>query len=190
MLSSMEDAVISCSRALSKIIGLYKVDALHISSQRFGEARHSEALAMAESVLEFRRRVLPAEHPDICEGRVWSAAALVPHTHSDIRFNSISLEFVSRAKRRACPCAAGCSRGVAPIACLRPAARNLSALGDEMSSCRSSARKKASSKRSNETFGSFFKAGSSSLRFAFAVSLSPNWIKESFKSHVEPLHIK
>ena len=37
--------------------------------------RHSEALAMQESVLEFRRRVLPAEHPDIGEGRVWSAAA-------------------------------------------------------------------------------------------------------------------
>ena len=34
--------------------------------------RHSEALAMQESVLEFRRRVLPADHPDIgegCEGR-------------------------------------------------------------------------------------------------------------------------
>ncbi len=37
--------------------------------------RHSEALAMQESVLEFRRRVLPAEHPSIGEGRVWSAAA-------------------------------------------------------------------------------------------------------------------
>ena len=37
--------------------------------------RHSEALAMQESVLEFRRRVLPAEHPHIGEGRVWSAAA-------------------------------------------------------------------------------------------------------------------
>ena len=30
--------------------------------------RHSEALAMRESVLEFRRRVLPADHPDIGEG--------------------------------------------------------------------------------------------------------------------------
>ena len=37
--------------------------------------RHSEALAMQESVLEFRRRVLPAEHPDIGKGHVWSAAA-------------------------------------------------------------------------------------------------------------------
>jgi hypothetical protein len=37
--------------------------------------RHSEALAMEESVLEFYRRVLPADHPDIGEGRVWNAAA-------------------------------------------------------------------------------------------------------------------
>ena len=37
--------------------------------------RHSEALAMDESVLEFYRRVLPADHPDIGEGRVWGAAA-------------------------------------------------------------------------------------------------------------------
>ena len=33
--------------------------------------RHSEALAMLESVLEFYRRVLPADHPSIGEGRVW-----------------------------------------------------------------------------------------------------------------------
>jgi len=33
--------------------------------------RHSEALAMRESVLEFYRRVLPADHPWIGEGRVW-----------------------------------------------------------------------------------------------------------------------
>jgi hypothetical protein len=34
--------------------------------------RHADALAMREQVLEFRRRVLPANHPDIgegCEGR-------------------------------------------------------------------------------------------------------------------------
>ena len=34
--------------------------------------RHADALAMKERVLEFRRRVLPADHPDIgegCEGR-------------------------------------------------------------------------------------------------------------------------
>ena len=33
--------------------------------------RHSEALAMRESVLEFMRRVLPADHPWTGEGRVW-----------------------------------------------------------------------------------------------------------------------
>ena len=32
--------------------------------------RHNEALAMKESVLEFRRRVLPENHPDIGEGHV------------------------------------------------------------------------------------------------------------------------
>ena len=32
--------------------------------------RHSDALAMQESVLELRRRVLPADHPDIGEGHV------------------------------------------------------------------------------------------------------------------------
>jgi hypothetical protein len=34
--------------------------------------RHADALAMEERVLEFRRRVLPADHPHIgegCEGR-------------------------------------------------------------------------------------------------------------------------
>ena len=32
--------------------------------------RHSDALAMQESALEFFRRVLPADHPDIGEGHV------------------------------------------------------------------------------------------------------------------------
>ncbi len=34
--------------------------------------RHADALAMKERALEFQRRVLPADHPDIgegCEGR-------------------------------------------------------------------------------------------------------------------------
>ena len=30
--------------------------------------RHADALAMREQVLEFRRRVLPADHPEIGEG--------------------------------------------------------------------------------------------------------------------------
>ena len=37
--------------------------------------RREEALAMDESVLEFTRRVLPENHPDIGEGRVWSGVA-------------------------------------------------------------------------------------------------------------------
>jgi hypothetical protein len=30
--------------------------------------RHADAVAMGEQVLEFQRRVLPANHPDIGEG--------------------------------------------------------------------------------------------------------------------------
>ena len=37
--------------------------------------RHNEALSMNERLLEFRRRVLPEDHPDIGEGRVWSSVA-------------------------------------------------------------------------------------------------------------------
>ena len=33
--------------------------------------RHDDALAMVERVLEFSRRVLPENHPDIGEGDVW-----------------------------------------------------------------------------------------------------------------------
>ncbi len=32
------------------------------------QGRHADALAMCEEVLEFRRHVLPANHPQICEG--------------------------------------------------------------------------------------------------------------------------
>ena len=39
------------------------------------QGRHSDALAMKERVLEFRRRVLPENHPDIGEGRVGSGVA-------------------------------------------------------------------------------------------------------------------
>ena len=35
------------------------------------QGRHVEALAMKERVLEFRRRVLPENHPHIGEGDVW-----------------------------------------------------------------------------------------------------------------------
>ena len=37
--------------------------------------RHADALAMQERVLEFYRRVLPEDHPDIGEGHVWSSVA-------------------------------------------------------------------------------------------------------------------
>ncbi len=34
----------------------------------YAHGRHADALAMGEQVLEFLRRVLPANHPDIGEG--------------------------------------------------------------------------------------------------------------------------
>ena len=37
--------------------------------------RHDDALAMQERVLEFRRRVLPENHPSIGEGDVWCLIA-------------------------------------------------------------------------------------------------------------------
>ena len=37
--------------------------------------RHDDALAMKERVLEFRRRVLPENHPSIGEGDVWYGIA-------------------------------------------------------------------------------------------------------------------
>ena len=43
----------------------------HLARTYSALGRHSDALAMKEIVLEFRRRVLPADHPDIGEGRVW-----------------------------------------------------------------------------------------------------------------------
>jgi hypothetical protein len=39
------------------------------------QGRHSDALVMQERVLEFRRRVLPENHPEIGEGRVGSGVA-------------------------------------------------------------------------------------------------------------------
>ena len=46
-----------------------------LASVLYDQGRHKEAVAIQESVLEFYRRVLPADHPSIGEGRVWSAAA-------------------------------------------------------------------------------------------------------------------
>jgi hypothetical protein len=40
----------------------------NIASTYSALGRHADALAMGERVLEFRRRVLPANHPDIGEG--------------------------------------------------------------------------------------------------------------------------
>jgi hypothetical protein len=47
----------------------------NLASTYFAFGRHTDALAMNERVLEFQRRVLPENHPDIGEGRVGSGAA-------------------------------------------------------------------------------------------------------------------
>ena len=44
----------------------------NLAATYFELGRHADALAMGEQVLDFRRRVLPANHPDIgesCMGR-------------------------------------------------------------------------------------------------------------------------
>jgi len=40
----------------------------NVATRYYELGRHMDALAMSEQVLEFRRRVLPANHPDIGEG--------------------------------------------------------------------------------------------------------------------------
>jgi hypothetical protein len=40
----------------------------HLASTYSALGRHADALAMGERVLEFWRRVLPANHPDTGEG--------------------------------------------------------------------------------------------------------------------------
>ena len=41
------------------------------------QGRHDDALAMRERVLEFSRRVLPENHPDIGEGDVWYGICMI-----------------------------------------------------------------------------------------------------------------
>ena len=42
----------------------------NLAATYFELGRHADALAMGEQLLEFFRRVLPANHPDIGEGCV------------------------------------------------------------------------------------------------------------------------
>ena len=42
----------------------------NLASTYYALGRHADALAMRERVLEFDRRVLPANHPEIGEGCV------------------------------------------------------------------------------------------------------------------------
>ena len=49
----------------------------HLASTYSALGRHDDALAMGERVLEFRRRVLPENHPDIGEGDVWCGICIL-----------------------------------------------------------------------------------------------------------------
>ncbi len=57
-------ALCEASREDAEVMEWDQTLALVLSQQ----GRHTDALAMAEQVLEFRRRVLPANHPGIGEG--------------------------------------------------------------------------------------------------------------------------
>ncbi len=46
----------------------------NLASTYFALGRYADAVAMGERALEFRRRALPENHPDIGEGYVWSDA--------------------------------------------------------------------------------------------------------------------
>ena len=66
MLGQLEAQALSCEQA-EDMIRWTATLARVLSDQ----GRHVDALAMQEKVLEFRRRVLPENHPDIGEGDVW-----------------------------------------------------------------------------------------------------------------------
>ncbi len=46
----------------------------NLAGTYFALGRHADAVALFEQVLEFRRRMLPANHPDIGEGYAWRDA--------------------------------------------------------------------------------------------------------------------
>ena len=83
--------------------------------------RHEDALAMKERVLEFNRRVLPEDHPDIGEGRVGSGVAcgllivrgrgllIVTCRHGD---EQSCLVILRSREARGCACDAGKGGGV------------------------------------------------------------------------------
>ncbi len=47
----------------------------HVAKSYYHLGRHEDALAMHEKVLEFCRRVIPENHPNIGEGLVGSGVA-------------------------------------------------------------------------------------------------------------------
>ena len=80
--------------------------------------RHADALAMEEKVLEFKRRVLPEDHPSIGEGHVWSGVACgLRSLIRLVRHGTLQHELQSRENRRAA------SRMTRAMECAREALR-------------------------------------------------------------------
>ena len=79
--------------------------------------RHADALAMEEKVLEFSRRVLPKDHPDIGEGHVWSGVACgLRSLIRLVRLGTLQHELQSRDMRRAASRYGVRARGAAHMA--------------------------------------------------------------------------
>jgi hypothetical protein len=59
----------------------------HLARTYSSLGRHADALAMGEKALEFQRRVLPANHPDIGEGccAVFVDCKRVSHSWFDVQ---------------------------------------------------------------------------------------------------------
>ena len=78
--------------------------------------RHADALAMGEQALEFRRRVLPANHPDIgegCAGRDGLHAMInmilsqVRHCTTSVSSTRPAVRYLARLSARVRRCAYG-----------------------------------------------------------------------------------
>ena len=78
----------------------------HLAGTYSALGRHSDALAMEESVLEFRRRVLPEDHPDIGEeGRFPPVAFRFPSFSRFLSHGLLQHQFQLPANRRIVSCA-------------------------------------------------------------------------------------
>ena len=69
MLGQLEAQASSCEQAGKEVEAMLWT--MTLAKVLSDQGRHDDALAMKERVLEFKRRVLPENHPSIGEGDVW-----------------------------------------------------------------------------------------------------------------------